>query len=129
MHHIAKLIRHDLELDVPRLLNVFLNIHGVIGKSLDGLHLCILEISIEIFRSTGDTHALSAAARRCLNHHRISDLFRYEASFFHFVDCLLAARYHRHAGVHHGLSGFGFIPHPVDNIRGWADKCDVAFLT
>ena len=62
MDDISILICHNLKLDMPWLLNILFNIHRIVRKSLNRLHLGILEICIEIFRTSGDTHALSSAA-------------------------------------------------------------------
>ena len=62
MDHIAVLVGHDLELHMPWLFNVFLNIHGVVGKSLHRLHLGRVKELGKVLRASQIPHALAAAA-------------------------------------------------------------------
>ena len=105
MHHMALFVRHNLKLNMSWLLNIPLQIHGIIGKSFDRLHLGIEKIRLKIIGPVGNPHALSAAAGRSLNHHRITDFLRHGFGFLHLVHRLLTSRDHRYAGLHHGLSG------------------------
>ena len=126
MNHVAVLIRHNLELDVAGLLDVFLNIHGVVGKSLYGLHLGRVEVLREIRLAPGDTHALAAAAGGRLDHHRKADGFGHLQGLCGLVNRLLAAGHHGHARIHHGAAGLGLVPHPVNDLSGRPDEGDVA---
>ena len=62
MYHIAVLVGHDLEFHMPWLFNVFLNIHGVVGKSLNRFHLSRVEQLRKVLLAPGNPHALTAAA-------------------------------------------------------------------
>ena len=62
MDHIAVLVSHDLELHMPWLFNVFLNIHGVVGKSLHRLHLGRVKELGKVLRASGNPHTLAASA-------------------------------------------------------------------
>ena len=105
MYHMALFVRHNLKLNMPGLFNIPLQVHGIIGKSLYGLHLGIDKIRLKIIRPIGYPHSLTAAAGGSLNHHRITDFLRHGFGVLHLVHRLLASRHHRYPGLHHGLSG------------------------
>ena len=116
MDHISKAVRQDLELDVSGTLHKPLDVHGIVGKSLDRFHLGVLEIGRKIVFPIGDSHPLSAAAAGRLDHHRKADLFRGLKAFLHSVDRLFASRNHRNARRHHSFSCLGLISHLVNDL-------------
>ena len=111
---------------MTRVLYETLQIHGVIGKALHGLHLRILEVGFKVFLTPGNAHTFTAGG--CLDHNRKTDLFRHLQSLFYRVNRLLAARNDRYSGLHHGLSGCGFISHLIDDLRRRTNERDAALL-
>ena len=126
---IAEGIRHDLDLDVARLLDIALDVHGVITEGVCGLALCEAELKLKFILGRRDTHALSAATGGGLDNHRIPDLAGKLLSGLCIVDRLACARNDRHAGIHHRLPGMGLVAHAVDNVGLRTDKGDAVFLT
>ena len=128
MNNIAVLIRHDLELNMTRVLYETLQVHGVIGKALHGLHLRILEVGFKVFFTPGNAHTLTASAGRGLDHNRKTNLLCHLQSLFYRVNRLLAARNDRNSCLHHSLSGCRFIAHLIDDLRRRTNERDAALL-
>ena len=125
----TEVIRHDLDLDVARLLDIALDIHGVIAEGVCGLALCETELKLEFILGCRDTHALAAATGGGLDDHRVPDLAGELLSGLRVVDRLACARNDRHAGIHHRLPGMGLVAHAVDDVGLRTDKGDAIFLT
>ena len=122
-------IRHDLDLDMARLLDITLDVHGVITEGVCRLALCEAELELEFILGRRDTHALSAATGGGLDDHRVPDLAGELLSGLRVVDRLACARNDRHAGIHHRLPGMGLVAHAVDDVGVRTDKGDAVFLT
>ena len=125
----TEVIRHDLDLDVARLLDIALDVHGIIPEGVCRLALCEAELKLEFILRCRDAHALAAAPGGGLDDHRIPDLTGELLSGLGIVDRLAGARNDRHAGIHHRLPGMGLVAHAVDDVRIRSDKGDAVFLT
>src|SRR5699024_10171049 len=104
MDHIAVLVRHDLELDMARVLNKMLNVHGIVTECHLSFLLRRLKTVLELLRSLSHAHSLSAAAESRLDDDRISDLCCDLRPFLAVIDGVLASRNDRNACVHHRVS-------------------------
>src|SRR4029077_11460130 len=76
INDIAVLVAEHLNLDMPRLLDIFLDEDAVIAEARLGFGLRRGEALRPLLRRPGDAHALAAAAGRCLDHDRKADLPR-----------------------------------------------------
>jgi hypothetical protein len=76
IHGVAVGIREDLDLDVPRGGQVFLDQHPIVAEARLRFALRGRERRGEIGGTLDDLHALAAAARRRLDEHRIADRIR-----------------------------------------------------
>ena len=74
MDDITVLVAEHLDLDMPRLLDIFLDEHAVVAEARLGLGLRRGEAFLHLLAAIGDAHALAAAAGARLDHHRIADL-------------------------------------------------------
>ena len=74
MDDVAVLVAQHLNLDVARLLDIFLDEHAVVAEARLGLGLRRGEALADLSSAVGDAHALAAAAGRGLDHDRIADL-------------------------------------------------------
>ena len=61
-HHISKFIPHDLNLYMTRILDEFLDIHGIVAKCIGRLSLRHIKLEFEFVGGFCYTHSLSAAA-------------------------------------------------------------------
>ena len=116
MDHIAVLVSHDLELDMARMLDKMLDVHRVIAECHLSFLLRRLKAVLELFRGLCHTHALSAAAKSCLDDDRIADLCCDLRTFLCVIDGLLASRNDRNAGIHHRISCLGLIAQFTDDV-------------
>ncbi len=73
MDHVAVLVGQDLDLDVARVGQVALEVHGRVGEELLALARGALERVLELVLGERDAEALAAAATRGLDRHRIAD--------------------------------------------------------
>ena len=129
MHNIAIFIRKDLHFNVTGLLDQLFYIHGTVAEGFQRLPLCCQKLMFKFFRAEGASHTLTAAAQRCLDHDRITDLCRLFGTRFRVQNSLPCSRNDRHSGSHHSISGGLFIPQTVNDLSGWSDKGDIALLT
>ena len=111
------------------MLDEMLNIHRIIAKCHLSLFLGRIKTVLKLFRCLGNTHALSAAAKRSLYDNRVADLCRDLCAFFRIIDRVFASRDNRNACVDHCISCLGFISETLDDLRFRSDKCNVALFT
>ena len=71
---LPKAVAEHLDLDVARLLDVFLDKDPVVGKARFGLARRRTEPVARLLVARGDTHSLAAAAGRRLDHDRVADV-------------------------------------------------------
>ena len=127
-HYISMSVSHDLDLYMAWVFNIFFNVHGVIAKCVGRLSLSHVEIEFKIIFRAGDTHALSTSAGGGFDHNRITDFVCKLFAGLYVIDWIFRTWNDRNSGLHHCLSGVGFISHAVDNICTWSDKCNAVFF-
>jgi hypothetical protein len=116
------LVTHDLKLDVPRTLQVLLDIHITVPKRGQRLGARQLKGPREVVGVAGHAHALSPASRRGLDDHGKANGLRELQRRFRIVDRPRRPRNDRHTDLHHRLSGGGFVPHEPNLLRRRSDK-------
>src|SRR5690606_40850873 len=84
MDGIASPITHDLNFDVTRLFEIFLDVNCVIAEGCAGFGAGGCKSDGKIFLAAGNLHAASATTGRSLDDDRIAD-FLGDAGSFHVV--------------------------------------------
>src|SRR6185312_3009158 len=74
MHDVAVAVAEHLDLDVARLLDILLDKDPVVAKARAGLARRAAPALAQLGVVAGDAHALTAAARRRLEHDRVADV-------------------------------------------------------
>src|SRR4029453_10658858 len=90
--HLAVMVAEDLELDVPRLEQVLLEIHRAVAESSLGLLAGRRELAGQISLGRNDAHAAPAAARRRLEDDGIADFRRQARRLLGVIERLAGAR-------------------------------------
>src|SRR3546814_1524223 len=75
---IAVLVAEDLDLDMARVQDEFLDENAIVAEAVEAFALDALEPLADVLFVIGKAHALAAAAGGRLHHHRIADLVRSE---------------------------------------------------
>src|ERR1051326_833031 len=126
---LAKLIRHHLYLDMPRLFDVAFNVDAAVvegGGSFSGRGL---ERLAEFLLRTNDAHAASAAACRCLDNDRVPDLARNFPAFFFRSNSTGTAGHDRQSCLVHRATRLDLVAHQTNDIGRWSNEFDVARFT
>ena len=122
--HIAVGVAEDLELDVPRAFEVFLDVHIAVAEGRERFGAGELKGPGEIVSVARDAHPLPAPARGGLDDDREAGLHRERQRLVHVVDRPRGPRNDRHAAVGHRLSCRGLVAHHADLVRRWPDEGD-----
>src|SRR3546814_10923002 len=73
---VAVLVAEDLDLDMARIEDEFLDEHPVVAEAVQPLALDALEALADVLLVIGEAHALAAAAGAGLHHHRTAAFVR-----------------------------------------------------
>ncbi len=122
---VAVTVGNQLDLDMARLLDVFLDEHPIVGERRLGLVGRRAEALAGLLVVVGDAHALAAAAGRRLDHHRIADLLRDLHRLLGIGDGVQIARHGADPGLERELLGFDLVAHGVDGERIGTDEGDL----
>ena len=117
--HVAVLVRQHLNLDVPRPLDVLLDVHRVVTKSVLGLTLGGIERADDFIRTPHDAHPLATTASRRLEQHRIPKLRGNLGRLSGITQCRGRAWHHGHLMRHRKLACGRFASHRRNGFRGW----------
>ena len=121
-------IGQHLDLDVPRVLEVALDIDRRIGEVGLALSAGGLEGTLDLVRRANDLEALPASARRGLDRDRPAELFPKLANVLGSRDRLRRPGDDGNAGRLHPLAGGDLRPHDVDRLGRWADPGEPGVL-
>ena len=121
---VAVLVGQHLELDVARVLDVTLQVHGAVAEG--GLRLLggLLQQGQEFALGHGQAHAPAAAAGGGLDHDGEADLARDDDGLFLRLDQAVRAGHGGHAGGLHGVPGGRLVAHDTDVLGPGADELD-----
>ena len=120
MDDVAVRVAQHLDLDVPRLLDVFLDEDAVVGKARFRLARGGAEPVAHLRVGGGDAHALAAAAGRGLDHDRIADVARDPDRGLGIGDDVEMPGHGRHPGGARELFRFDLVAHRRDRLRARA---------
>src|SRR5262245_20211425 len=99
------MIADDLELDVPRALEVLLDVDVAVAEGGFGFALGCPQRMWQLARRADDAHATPSAARHGLHDHREPDVLDNFERVFLVSHGSVAAWQHRYAGLPHRLLG------------------------
>src|SRR5437588_5344726 len=125
---VAVLVRHHLNLDVTRAVDVTLDVHVAILESSGRFGRSSFQRVAEFSFGMDDAHATTATAAGRFHNYRIANLFRDSRAFIRRLDRALAAGKNRHAGFLHRITRGHLFAHQLNNARARADEFDVAGL-
>ncbi len=125
IEHVAVLVAEDLDLDMARVLDELLDEDAVVAEGVETFALGRLEAFANVLLVISETHALAAAARAGLHHHRIADLVGDAHSMFGIVDLADIAGDDIDACFLGQLLGLDLVAHCRDGIGRRADEGDV----
>src|SRR5690606_17368838 len=126
VHDVAVVIAEHLDLDMPRRLDVLLEVHVADAKGRFGLAHRGPERLGQVLGRTHHPHAPAAAAGNGLDDDGIAELARDLDGLFVARDRTVAARQHRHARLLHGPPRPRLVAHQADDVRIRPDELDVA---
>ena len=118
-------VRHHLHLHMARVVHELLDVDSAIAESADGLSPGRVERAHEALLALDQAHALAAAARRGLEHHREADLPGHGEGRLTIGEAPLrtmVAGDHRHTGCLHVAACGHLVAHGVDGLGVRADK-------
>ncbi len=119
-------VGEDLNLDVPRPLNVTLDVHIPVLESRRRFGRgCFQRVREFIFR-IDDPHPAAAAAAGRLNDYGIANLARNCNRLFIRLEGIGTARQNRDARILHGASRFDFFTHQLNDVWPRSNELDIA---
>ena len=119
---VAMCVAQDLNFDVARLGDEFLDKDTVVAKAVCRLVLGRLEPFAGLVVVPCDAHALTAAPGRGLDHHRIADFVADLDGLIGVLNQPHVARNGRHVGVLGNFLGRDLVAHGFNRAFGRADK-------
>ncbi len=128
MDGVALAVAQHLDLDMARLLEIFLDIDGVVAEIGLGLGPGGGERDRELLLAAHDLHALAAAAGGSLDDHRKADLLADPLGLLIIGDPAFGAGHARDTEALGGALGLDLVAHAADMLRLGADEGDVVLV-
>ena len=119
---VAQRVGEDLDFDVARFGDVFLDQHMVVAEARQRLALARRQRVGEILGFLDQAHALATTTSRRLDQHRVADLLGLGVQQRRALVVAVVARRQRHLGRAHQLLGFRLRAHGTDGRRRRADE-------
>mmetsp|Transcript_22919 Transcript_22919/g.40553 ORF Transcript_22919/g.40553 Transcript_22919/m.40553 type:complete len:292 (+) Transcript_22919:1363-2238(+) len=119
---VAVLVDQHLDFDVPRLLHELLDEDRVVSERRQGLTLRQPETRHRLIVAVRNAHALSPAARRCLDHDWIADVVGHPQQLLLVRDLAHVAGNDVDFGLLCDLLGVNLVSHGVDGELAWPDE-------
>ena len=129
MDHAAAAVAKDLDLDMARIGDEFLDQNAVIAKALVALALAAIERGEEVLGGLDLAHALAAAAGDRLDQDRIADPPGLGGEMRRLLVFTVIARRDRHTGLFHQRLGLVLETHGPDRLGGRTNEDDVVLGT
>ncbi len=127
VHHPASAVAKDLNLDMARTRDEFLDQDALIAKARRRFALAAFERFQESVRLLDLAHALAAAAGDRLDQHRITDLVGLGLEMVRLLIVAMIARRDGHARLFHQLLGAVLQTHRLDGFGRRPHKGDPRF--
>ena len=116
MHRLPVRIRQNLKLDVPRFLDVFLDVNLAVAERFFRFVPCDMVFLRKRNVIMRDPHSATAAARHSLDDHRITHLARNLHRFTFRFHRSIRSRHNRDACFSHRVLRHRFIAHHFDGL-------------
>src|SRR5262249_14215481 len=129
VHEVPVRIREHLHLDVTRILEVPLDVNGVVAEVRLSLASRGLERALRLARVAYRLQPLPASAARGVDRDRPAELVAESTHVRRGLDRLGHARDDRHARGTHSLARLDLRAHRLDRLRGRPDPHEPALLT
>ena len=126
MNDIAFAVGEDLDLDVTRVLEKFLQIEIGHAECFFRLQLCSGERFGKIARTFDNPHSATSPTGSRLEHDRISDLRRQQQSLVLAFHDPLRSGENRDTRFFHSSSCQRLVPHEANGVRARSDELDMA---
>ena len=120
------LVTQDLNFDMARVEDEFLDEHAVIAKAVQPLALHRLEPFAHVLFAVGEAHPLAATARAGLHHHRIADIGRDTHRVLGILDLAHEAGDDVDARFLRQFLGLDLVAHGGNRVHRRADKGDAS---
>ena len=127
-HHAAPVVGENLDFDVPRPLQIFLDVHRAVPKRLLRFPARRLKGAFDFTIIGDDAHAFPAAARRRFEQDGIAEPLGFGARFEVIAQRRRRARDHRHACGLHPAACLGLVPHRLDRRSRRSDEDEPGVL-
>ncbi len=128
MDDVPLAIAQNLDLDMPRLGDEFLEEHPIVAEGRAGFASRALECLAQVALAERDAHALAAAARGRLDHHREADRLRNARRQLRLPDRFGVSRDDADPGLLREPLGFDLVAHQPDRAGRRADEGDALGL-
>ena len=128
MNDIAMLVAEHLDLDMARLLDIFLDEHAIVAEARLGLAPGRRVSLGDLLGAIGDAHALAAAAGRGLDHDRKADLLGDLDRLLGVLDHAEMAGHGRDLGLGGELLRLDLVAHGLDGLDVRPDEHDAGLL-
>ena len=115
-------IREHLELDVPRLGQIFFQEHAIVAEARLRLAPCRAERSVERIVTLDDAHPLAPATGPRLDQNRVTDRVRLREQARVLLVGSVITGHDRHSGFGHDRLGLRFRAHRADRRRRRPDE-------
>jgi len=119
----------DLEFDVVRVLDEFLDVDITVAERFLRLIACVLKARFERCFVEGGAHAFSSTACGGLDHHRVAEFGGHFSGFFLIGDHAITAGCDGNFKFRRGGTCLVFVTHHADDVGGWADEFDLTRVT
>src|SRR5258708_7624018 len=129
MNRHAMIVGKNLELNVARAFEIFLEIHLARAERRLGFSLREREQARQLVRIAHDAHALAAATRRSLDQHRVAEAFGVGLRLAKLRHAgALASGQHRNSSSLHDATSTRLVAHQPDVTRARADEAQARAL-
>ncbi len=128
VHDRAMVVAKHLDLDVPRVLEILLDIHVRDAERRFRLALCRLDRVAQLLRVPHDAHAAAASARRRLHDDREAAPGGKLQRRFFVLDRTVGAGQQRQACLLHGTARAGLVAHQTNHLGIGSDEANMAGL-
>ena len=122
VNHVAVHIAHDLEFDVTRPLQEFLDVHVAVAKRGERFGTGELKRAQEVIGIAGHAHPLASPAGRRLDNDREADAAGELERVFRVVHRTGGPRHDWHAALRHRPTSRRLVAHHADLLRRGADE-------
>ncbi len=123
----AMTVRQHLDLDVPRSLEILLDVDAAIAECLQGFPTRCLEPFFDLRLRADQPHAFAAASRDRFQQHGITDPLCFPPCLHRIAQRRRGPRNDGHAGGLHAAARFGLVAHRANRVRRRTDEHQSGF--